>query len=490
MFIFLIFLATIIVAIASFFIKEKRDRFSTAFAGIFAVLVIIYSFVRFSSGYTGGFISRVSYSLAPSIGINFTTGVSGFTDALLILSVIVIFISTLIAEKKELDRLMFSYILTTEVGLIGVLISRDFLFFYIFWEVVLIPVYFMIAQFGKFRKESVGLKFFVYTHIGSVFLLLSIFAVYTYNFDKTGVLTFEIGSLMTNSTFSYMPAFWRDFTIFGFLFAFLVKMPVFPLHSWLPDSYESAPYPATVILSGGLSLMGGLGLFGILLPVTQSLGTFVLSFLIGIGIVSLIYFALAAMMQSSLKRMMALASAASMGFVVLAFGAGGLETGYEKTLELSGGMFQIVAHGLIMAFVFSALYFIKRSTGKENIQELGGIFRETPFLASFLLAGLLASLGLPGMAGFVGEFSVLVGSFQAIGWVILFVIFGMILTASYHIWAAQRSLYGPYNENLGRIRDSGTYQTIVLGASLIVILILGIFPNLLFGLLTAYSGGL
>ncbi len=453
-------------------------------------LVLIYSFVRFSSGYTGGFISRVSYSLAPSIGINFSTGVSGFTDALLILSVIVIFISTLIAEKKELDRVMFSYILTTESGLIGVLISRDFLFFYIFWEVVLIPVYFMIAQFGSFRKESVGLKFFVYTHIGSVFLLLSIFAVYTYHFDQTGVLTFQIGSLMTNSTFSYMPVFWRDFTIFGFLFAFLVKMPVFPLHSWLPDSYESAPYPATVILSGGLSLMGGLGLFGILLPVTQSLGTFVLSFLIALGIISLVYFALAAMMQSSLKRMMALASAASMGFVVLAFGAGGLETGYEKTLELSGGMFQIVAHGLIMAFVFSALYFIKRSTGKENIHEMGGIFRETPFLASFLLAGLLASLGLPGMAGFIGEFSVLVGSFQAIGWVILLVIFGMILTASYHIWAAQRSLYGPYNENLGRIRDSGTYQTVVLGASLVVILILGIFPNLLFGLLTAYTGGL
>lgn len=453
-------------------------------------MVLIYSYLRFGSGYTGGFVSVSSYPLAPSIGISFTTGVSGFTDALLILSAIVVLVSTLIAERKDSVSTLFSYILITESGLFGILISRDFLFFYIFWEVVLIPVYFMIAQFGEFRKESVGLKFFVYTHIGSVFLLLSIFAMYTYHYDQTGFLTFQISSIMNNSTFSYMPVFWKYFAIFGFLFSFLVKMPVFPLHSWLPDSYQTAPYPATVILSGGLSLMGGLGLFGILLPVETSLGGTVLYILIALGIISLIYFSLSAMMQPNLKRMMALASAASMGFVVLAFGAGGLETGYEKTLELTGGMFQIVAHGIIMALVFSALYFIYRSTGRENIHELGGIFRETPFLASFALAGLLASLGLPGMAGFIGEFSILVGSFQAIGWVILFVVFGMIITASYHIWAAQRAFYGPYNEHLGRIRDSSKYQTAVLGVTLLVILILGIFPNLLFGILTAYTGGL
>ncbi|HLH86058.1 MAG TPA: proton-conducting transporter membrane subunit, partial [Thermoplasmataceae archaeon] len=242
--------------------------------------------------------------------------------------------------------------------------------------------------------------------------------------------------------------------------------------------------------AGGLSLMGGYGLFGILIQIAPVLSSGFLWLLISLGIASMVYFSLSAMMQRSLKRMMAYASAGAMGFVTLSFGAGLLSTSYNRTLELSGGMFQVIAHGLIMSLVFAALYFIRINTGRESIPTLGGIFREAPVVSTFLLAGLMASLGLPGMAGFIGEFSVLIGSFQIIGWLILIVIFAMIITASYHIWAAQRSLYGPYNETIGPIKDVGVSQLAVLSWLLVTIIILGVLPNLFFGILTPYVGGI
>ncbi len=486
----IIFLLTILGAAASFLVKDRIREYSLLASAAFLVLIIAYSVLRFHSGYTGGIISTQTYGLAPSLGIVFSTGVSGFSDALLILSAIVIFLSILITEKGKYGNSLYSFILIAETGLFGILISRDFLFFYIFWEVVLIPVYFIIAEYGGKDKDSVSLKFFVYTHIGSVFLLLSIFTVYTFHYESTGVFTFEMGQLMVSNYFSTIPLFWRGFAIFGFLIAFLVKMPSFPVHSWLPDTYDTSPYPGTVILAGGLSIMGGYGLFGILMPVYSSLGTITMDILMALGIISLVYFSLVAMMQQSMKRMMAFASAGAMGFVTLAFGAGLVETGYQANLELAGGMFQIVAHGLIMALIFSTLYYIHRNTGHETIPSLGGIFREAPILSSFLLAGLLASLGLPGLAGFIGEFSILVGVFGAIGWIILVVIFAMIITASYHIWAAQKSLYGPYNETLGPIKDAEPATTAKLMGMLVVIFILGIVPNLIYGILLTYIGGI
>ena len=490
MLILLIFLLTVIFSALSFAINRKRRIFAIASSAIVLILTIAYSLFRFHGTYSSGFLSSASYSLVPSIGITFSIGVSGFSDALLLLSAIVILISLLITEKNKFGNSLYSYILIAETGLYGILISRDFLFFYIFWEVVLIPVYFIIAQYGGKNKDSVSLKFFVYTHIGSVFLLLSIFTVYTFHYEATKIFTFEMSQLMVNRYISQIPVFWRYLAFFGFLLAFLVKMPSFPVHSWLPDTYDASPYPGTVILAGGLSLMGGYGLFGILMPVYSSLGSGILTILIYLGIISLLYFSLAAMMQQSLKRMMAYASAGAMGFVTLSFGAGLIETGYQATLELAGGMFQIVAHGLIMALVFASIYLIRQNTGHEAVHSLGGIFREAPMLSSFLLAGLLASLGLPGLAGFIGEFSILVGVFGAIGWLIIAVVFSMIITASYHIWAAQRSLYGPYNENLGQIHDVTGYQFAVLMGTLIVIFVLGIAPNLIYGMLVSYVGGI
>lgn len=505
MFLLAIFILSILVAIGSFALMKRRREYSIIASAAVMVLTVVYSLIHFASSYSGGYVSISNIALSPSTGIYFSTAVTGFTAWLLILGTVIIFIATLIIRDSKESKAIYSYTLIAGTGLYGILISRDFLFFYIFWEVVLIPVYFMIGQFGGKNKDSASMKFFVYTQFGSLFILLAILTLYNfYTVFHPGLLTFQMSALLNTAFINKIPVLWKDFLIFGFLFGFLVKMPSFPVHSWLPDSYESAPFPGTVILAGGLSVMGGYGLFGILLPVSGIFSTDVLYVLIILGIVSLIYFSLTAMFQQSLKRMLAFASAAAMGFVTIAFGAGILEAGtisasayasaniynyttfYSGILELSGGMFQIVAHGLIMAMLFASLYFITERTGKQTIMNLGGIFREVPVLSSLFLAGLLASLGLPGLAGFIGEFSIFVGSFQAIGWVIFFIIFGMIVTASYHIWAAQKSLFGPYNETLGKIRDINSKEISILMGLLIMIFIIGIVPNLVYVPLVSY----
>lgn len=484
------FFISMALAIISYFTGKHARIFSLASAWILVLLVGIYTYITFHGGYSGGLVSQYSFPIAGSIGISFSTGVSGFTDGLIVLSSIIILIAIMVADK-EAGSSVYALILSTEVGLFGLLISRNFLFFYIFWEVVLVPMYFLIIRFGGKNRDRVGLKFFVYTHIGSVFILLAFFTLYNYYYLANGTFTLNIGTLM-NAAFinAHVPAFWKDFMLFGFLIGFLVKLPSFPVHSWLPDTYETAPYPGTIILAGGLSLMGGYGLFGILLPASGIFGSTLLYFLVFLGILSLVYFSFVAMFQKDVKRMMAFASAGAMGFVTISFAAGLVESNYMQVLELSGGMFQIIAHGLIMALIFASLYFIRRNTGTEKTFGLGGIYREAPLLSSFMLAGLFASLGLPGLAGFIGEFSIVVGVFQGISWWIFFIILGMIVTASYHVWVAQKALYGPYNEKLGHIKDVTRREFAMLCGLLVVIFVLGIFPNLLDGLLTAYVGGL
>ena len=259
MFLLAIFIISILVAIGSFAFTGRRKDYAIVSSAVVMILTVAYSLLHFASSYSGGYVSVSNIALSPSTGIYFATAVTGFTDWLLILGTVIIFIAALITRDNRESRTMYSYILIAGAGLFGILISRNFLFFYIFWEVVLIPVYFMIGQFGGKNKDSASMKFFVYTQFGSLFILLAILTLYNfYSLSHSGVLTFQMSALLNTSFINTIPVLWKDFLIFGFLFGFLVKMPSFPVHSWLPDSYESAPFPGTVILAGGLSVMGGI----------------------------------------------------------------------------------------------------------------------------------------------------------------------------------------------------------------------------------------
>lgn len=487
-----IFLWIFVSSLVAFLLKKGYAQFTRVASVITLIATIIYSVITFSSGYHGGFASTESYTLSVNAGIYFSIGISGFADTLLILTAIIFAASSFITDEKY-GKNLFMLILLTEAGMFGLLISRDFLFFYAFWELVLVPVYFIIGNFGGPRKDTVALKFFVYTHIASIFMLISIFVLYSYYYIYSGVFTLEMTPLvsaMQNPAFTAtIPTISRALILFGFLFSFLVKLPSFPVHAWLPDTYDVAPYPGTIILAGALSAMGGYGMFGIIYPFAHLIGSTGALILVALGLISVSYFALTAMFQQSLKRMMAYASAASMGFVTIAFASSLMDTGPENALlSASGGMFQVASHGIIMLLIFASIFYIAQKSGSDRIPSLGGIYREAPKVSTLLLGGLLASLGLPGLAGFIGEFSILVGSFQYIGYWIFLLIFGMLITASYHIWAAQKALYGPYNENLGQIHDVSSGELSLLVLVFVTILVLGVFPVLFYGPIQAYAG--
>ncbi len=498
MFLGLILLYLFASSIAAFGMKKSGYSFSLITTFV-VMMLFIFLFIRdFSSGYSGGFLSYQSYLIPGAPGVRFSMAVSGFTFPLIIASTVVFLAAVGISNRERTTPSFYGLILFAEFGMVSLLVSRNFLFFYVFWEVVLVPVYFLISKFGTGNAARISLKFFVYTQAGSIFMLLSIFALYTYHSNLTGISTLSISLLMAPSFVSSLTAFEKGFILFGFLLSFLVKMPSFPVHAWFPDSYEKSPYSVTIVLTGALSLMGGYGFFGILFPLWPILKGGVSDLLIALGIISLVYFALSAMFQVNLKRMMAYASAAAMGFVTLSFGAGinlmggltSIPSASNAVLALSGGMFQMLAHSFIVVLIFSSLFIIVLRTGRETVMELGGIHRDAPRLSSLFLIGLLASLGLPGLAGFIGEFSVVVGTYGYIGALIFIVIFGMLITAAYHIWAAQRSLYGPYNETIGKIEDVSPFQFSILLTLAIFLVVLGLFPNMFFSLFTTYIGGL
>lgn len=497
MYLGLILLYVFISSIAAFFIK-KSWAFTVGTTVIIAIILTAFTAGIFMNGYTGGLLSQENYVIPGATGISFSLAVTGFSEPLILITSIIFLAAAAISRKEKYPASFYGLMLFAEFGMIGLLASQNFLFFYIFWEIVLIPVYFMISRHGSDPTGRVALKFFVYTQVGSIFMLLSIFSLYSYYDIHYNTITLSIPVLMNTAFFeNLLSPFARAFILFGFFLAFLVKMPAFPIHAWFPDSYEKSPYPVTIILTGALSLMGGYGFFGILFPLWPVLQGTASDILILLGIVSLVYFALAAMFQINLKRMMAYASAAAMGFVTLSFGAGVNEIGSSiptsgansAVLALSGGMYQMIAHALIMVLVFSALYAIYMKTNRENVNELGGIHRQAPKLSSLLLVGLMASLGLPGLAGFIGEFSVVVGIYANIGYLLFAVIFAMLITASYHVWVAQRALYGPYNETIGKMNDLPSAEFTLFLLLAILIVILGLFPNMIFHLFVNYLGG-
>jgi NADH-quinone oxidoreductase subunit M len=478
----------------SFFGGKHSKSISLVSLGILIMFFVIYSLLDFRT-YTGGVISYYNVLLASfkangiAININFSIGLTGFSDLLVITALFITLFAVLMGGKSH-GAYFYGLFMASGFGLVGLFIARNFLFFYIFWEVVLIPVFFIIGKYGSGKKEISSIKFFIYTHVGSLFLLLSIFTLSTYYFLNTGIFTFQIKDLMNLAFILGIPVYGFYFIIFGFLLAFLIKLPTFPLHSWLPDAYNDAPYSGTIMLSGGLVAMGGYGLLGILYPIAGLFPKYLVYFIIFLGIVSIIYFSFSALFQSDLKRMAAYGSAAEMSFITIAFGTALLSTGYVRTMDLSGGMYQIIAHTFVAALIFSSLSMLYRRTGTAKIYELGGLNRELPILSSFLLVGMLAAVGLPSLAGFIGEFSITISAFQSIGLYTLFIILGLIIMAAFFTWAAQRAIFGYFNERLGRLKDLNKQEFLILFLIMGSSIFLGVYPTLFFKILTAYASHL
>jgi len=409
------------------------------------------------------------YEWIPSLGVSFAVGIDGISLPLLFITPLLTFVSILFSwDVDRRPREYFGLILLMQVGVTGVFVLLDYLVFYIFWEIVLIPMYFLIGIWGGPNKDYASIKFFIYTHVASLVMLLAIMAIY-FNAGATTFNMMELGDAASGFT--------RGFQIIAFgalLFGFGVKMPMVPFHTWLPDAHVEAPTAGSVLLAGLLLKMGGYGLIRVAIPTLPEGASYLAPLMAVIGIVSILYAAVVCLAQKDLKKMVAYSSVSHMGFVMVGF----------ATLSYVGivaGVFVMFAHGLVTAVLFMTCGVVQHHCGTRMIPKLGGISEKMPKLATYMTAGFLASLGLPGLVMFAAEFMTFWAIFNNWGLWLLVPILSVAITAGYYLWALQRSMFGPLTDRIEteNIHDANWYESAPMAILIALIALFGVLPAIM-----------
>src|SRR5256886_7317726 len=366
------------------------------------------------------------------------------------------------------DRLKeyYSMFLLLETGMLGVFLSLDFFLFYVFWELVLVPMYFIIGVWGGPRKLYAAIKFFLYTLSGSVLMLLGILTLYFQHFQQFGYYTFEIADLMRLD----MPLGLQQWVFWAFFVGFAIKVRMFPFHTWLPDAHVEAPTAGSVILAAVLLKMGTYGFLRFSLPILPDGTKYFVPFMIGLSIIAIIYGALVAMMQPDMKKLVAYSSVSHMGFVTLGMFA-------LNPNGLNGSIIQQINHGISTGALFLIVGIIYERRHTREIAQFGGLSNVMPMYAVVFLIMTLSSIGLPLLNGFIGEFTIVMGALQENLWWAVAAGSGIVLGAAYMLWLYQRTMLGkienPANEKL---IDMNLRELATLVPLIIVAFWIGLYP--------------
>jgi NADH-quinone oxidoreductase subunit M len=402
-----------------------------------------------------------------SFGISWKLGVDGISLFLIVLTG-VLFPLVIIGPEVHRDvKGYVAWMLLLEAGCIGVFLALDLFLFFLFWELVLVPMYFLIGGWGYDRRIYATLKFFLYTMVGSALMLVGILTLVFLHQRATGNLTFDVVTLATDQSIASSTARWL---FLAFAASFAIKVPMFPLHTWLPDAHTEAPTGGSVILAGIMLKLGTYGFlrFGLYL-FPRAAFSFAPLFLT-LGVIGIIYGAIVATMQRDLKRLVAYSSVAHLGFIVL--GIFGLS---QQGLE--GGVLQMVNHGLSTGALFFLVGMIYERRHTRQIAELGGLQRVAPLFAGVFMLVMLSSIGLPGLNGFVGEFLVLIGTFVTRRWWAVVATVGVILAAVYLLWAYQRVFHGRPEGANADFPEMSWRERGVLAPLVVLIVLLGVYPR-------------
>ena len=406
------------------------------------------------------FQERLSW--IPQLNIFYHLGVDGINMPLVLLTLLLGLLAcaaswTITERHKE----YFALYLLLEAGMLGTFLSLDLFLFYVFWEVVLVPMYFLIGIWGGGRREYSAFKFFVYTLAGSLAMLLGILALYL----KTG--TFDMLVLAANGH-AFDVAFQRILFI-AFFLGFAIKVPVFPFHTWLPDAHVDAPTPISVLLAGVLLKMGGYGFFRISYPMFPEGAQWFTGAMAVLGMINIVYGAFVAMAQTDFKRLVAYSSVSHMGFVLLGLAS--------LTPEgMNGAMLQMFNHGTITGAMFLLVGVLYERTHTRQLDAFGGLGARLPVYAGVLTFFSLASLGLPGLSGFVSEFLSLIGAFGMWRWQTMVSVLGIVAAAAYMLKVLQQVLLGPLNEKWRSLPDMTTWELLSVAPLLVFVLALGVYP--------------
>src|SRR5213594_3583097 len=401
----------------------------TAFIG-FAVSVPLWFWYQPSNA-AFQFVERAPW--IPSIGAEYFLGVDGFSALLILLTTMMGFIAVLSSWTAITERVKEYYIflLVLQTGMLGAFMSLDFLLFFLFWEVMLVPMYFLIGIWGSDRRLYSAIKFFLYTLVGSVVMLLGILALYFAYHTQTGEYTFDV-TWYQQFGFDQGLQWW---VFLAFFLGFAIKVPMFPFHTWLPDAHTDAPTAASVILAAVLLKMGTYGFLRFSLPILPDGTKYFVPFMIGLSIIAIIYGALVAMMQPDMKKLVAYSSVSHMGFVTLGMFA-------LNPNGLNGSIIQQINHGISTGALFLIVGIIYERRHTREIAQLGGLSNVMPIYAIVFLIMTLSSIGLPLLNGFIGEFTIIMGALQQNLWWAVAAGAGIVLGAAYMLWLYQRTMLG------------------------------------------------
>jgi NADH-quinone oxidoreductase subunit M len=352
--------------------------------------------------------------------------------------------------------------------MIGVFSALDGVLFYVMWEAMLVPMFLIIGIWGGVRRIYATLKFFLYTFLGSVLMLVA----FIYLFTKTGTFDFfnfiEVPLSMTEQKLIFI----------AFLLAFAVKVPMWPVHTWLPDAHVEAPTGGSVILAAIMLKMGGYGFVRLSLPILPDGSHYFSGLMIALSLIAVVYIGMVALMQKDMKKLIAYSSIAHMGFVTLGFFLlWSIGEGIGAELGVTGGMVQMISHGLISGALFFCVGVLYERTHSRQIKDYGGVANTMPVFASFMVLFAMANAGLPGTSGFVGEFMVIIASFKANFWFAFLAALILILGAAYTLWMIKRVIFGDIaNDNVAELKDLNRREFIVLGALAVAVLFIGLWP--------------
>jgi len=465
---FIVFFPLLGIAIIALLPRE-RERDSkwvaagTAFVVLVATLALFAAFDRDQTGFQ--FVqchTWISGDIA-DFDVQYLLGVDGLSLAMVVLTALLGLVAVLISWNIELrPKEYFAWLLLLEMSLLGVFTALDFLLFFIFWEIELIPMYFLISIWGTGRKVYSAWKYVFFTFFGSAFMLVGLlvlgFAADTFDIRKLSGMEIRDTLVPVQVLFFFL------------IFGFAIKLPVFPFHTWLPDAHTDAPTAVSVMLAGVLLKMGGYGMLRICLSILPDVARDASVWLAVFGVVNILYGAMVTLVQTDLKRLIAYSSISHMGYVLLGLSALG-------QVGLTGAGMQMFTHGLITGLLFVMVGMVYDRAHTRQIGELSGLAHQMPMIAVVMVIAGLASLGLPSMAGFVSEMMVFLGTFEKHGALTILGVIGILLTAGYILWMIQRVFLGERMPRWDGLGDATTWwERTAMVAMVAVIFLIGIYP--------------
>lgn len=459
--------------LVSFFIKNEKSVRNWALLSSIATLALVMVSLLYTDQKNYA-LNSVSYVWLPELGSSFSMMLDGMSRILVLLTAVsfpLIFAATYSATYKNANQ-FFGLMLLTQCGLMGTFMAVDALAFYFFWELALIPAYFLASMWGGERRTQAAFKFFIYTFAGSLFLLVGILYVYL----KTADQSFSVVSFYNVN----LTAKEQGWLFWLFFVAFAIKMPIFPFHTWQPDAYEQSATPVTMVLSGVMVKMGLFAVLRWLVPVFPDVIKDVDNIVIGLAVIGMLYASIVALVQDDLKRLVAYSSIAHIGLMAAAIFS-------LNNMAMEGMMIQMFNHGINIIGMWIVVYLIEQQTGIRKISQLGGLAQQAPALAIMLVIIALANIALPLTNAFVGEFMMFAGLFKFNPWYAAAAGVSIILAAVYTLNMIKNVFYGNLNTITSSFRDIVPGEKLVLALIVIVIFVMGVYPAPMFDMIRQAS---